>query len=167
MFETSALLADLGYVAIGDISWERFWVYFGVATLSSVKFFMGIVAALLKNFSFWEVQLTVGLGAIAGSWIFAYFGDVIRKWVERKFKLKRKNRSIARARRIYKMWRKWGLVGVVALAPVISPQGSIGIAVSFREKPRKIAWYLTVSIFIWTSIFTFVKETLLSIVDKL
>ncbi len=128
---------------------------------------MGVVAALVKDFSYLEIQLTAGLGAIVGTWVFAYFGHEIRKWMEKKLNLRKKGKSIARARRIYRIWRRWGLVGIVALAPLISPQGSIGIAVSFKERPRKIAIYLTISIFLWTTIFMLLKETLLNILGKM
>ncbi len=166
MFKWLALYREIWMIAGNSITWEDMLVYLGVASLSFVKFFMGVIAALLKDFSYLEVQLTAGLGAILGSWVFAYFGHEIRKWLEKKFNIRRKARSIAQARRVYRIWRKWGLTGIAALAPLISPHGSIGIAVSFRERPRKIAIYLTISIIIWTTIFTLLKETLLTILGK-
>ena len=148
-----------------ELSWERFLSYLGVFALAFAKFALGVVTALVKGFNFWEIQLTAGLGAIAGSWVFAYFGHQIRLWIEKRFNLK-KNSSGAQNRSIIKIWKRYGLGGVVALAPIISPQASIGIAVSFKERPRRIGIYMTVSIIVWTVLMALLRTTVLDFMGK-
>ena len=144
--------------------WQQFLVYLGVFSLAFAKFALGVVAALAKGFTFWETQLTAGLGAVAGSWVFAYFGHEIRLWIEKKFKLKTSGGS--KSPRLRRIWNRYGLGGVVALAPIISPQASIGIAVSFKEKPRRIAIYMTISVIVWTVLMALLKDTVLGIAGK-
>lgn len=144
------------------LSWEEFLAYLGVALLAAVKFFLGVLAGLAKDYNLIELMLTSALGAIAGSWIFTYFGTEIRKWLERNFSwIRKKERSFAQRRRIVKIWRRYGLTGVAALIPILSPQISIGIAIAFRERPRRIGLFITLAVIAWTLLFFFLKETVL------
>ena len=131
--------------------------YVTVALLSSVKFTVGVGVALAKNYGFWEIIIFAGGGAWLGSVIITYFGNQIRKWLERQFNSKPK--SFAYRRRIYKLWKRYGLTGVAFLAPILSPPVSIGIAVSFHEKPTKIILYMTISLLFWVLLFASMKET--------
>ena len=153
------------FVADQPFDWQRFLIYLGVFSLAFAKFALGVVAALAKGFSFWETQLTAGLGAVAGSWVFSYFGHEIRMWIERRFNLN-KRPGPPKNTRLKRIWYRYGLGGVVALAPIISPQASIGIAVSFKEKPRRIAIYMTISVIVWTVLMALLKETVLGIAGK-
>jgi len=160
MFGAYQLLIPGMLEVAAEVDWQRWLTYLGVFALAFAKFALGVVTALLKGFSFWETQLTAGLGAVAGSWVFAYFGHQIRIWIERRFNLKR-NPASPQNRRIMLIWKRYGLGGVVALAPIISPQASIGIAISFKERPQRIGIYMTISVIAWTVIMALLKETVL------
>ncbi|WNJ20914.1 hypothetical protein [Pontibacter sp. G13] len=143
--------------------WSQF---ISIFLFSSVKFFLGVVAALaLPGFDFWELILAAGGGAWVGSVVMIYFGASIRAWSKKYIKLRKKPMSFARRRQIYKIWHRYGLTGVVFLIPLISPMIAIGIALSFQEKPRRILSYITVSIFAWTAIFGLFKEVVLDLVQ--
>ena len=111
------------------------WMYLSVFLIATIKF---AVAALITmgnpKFNFIEIILTAGGGAIAGSYIFVYFGKRIEKWIRENF-TRSKPMSFANRRKIYKIWHRYGLPGVAFLAPFISPMVSIGVAVAFQEKP--------------------------------
>ena len=138
--------------------------YLTVALLSSVKFTLGMGVALAKNYGFWEIVLVAGGGAWLGSVIITYFGNQIRKWLEKQFNSKPK--SFAYRRKIYKFWKRYGLAGVALVAPIISPPVSIGIAISFHEKPAKIILYMTLSIAFWTFLLASMKETAADLLIK-
>ncbi|MCB0838700.1 MAG: hypothetical protein KDE26_01550 [Bacteroidetes bacterium] len=138
------------------------WMYISVFLVSSVKFAVAVLVALGNpKFNWVEIVLTAGGGAIFGSYIFLYFGERISKWVRENFK-RSKPMSFANRRRILKIWKRYGLAGVAFLAPVLSPMISVGIAVSFQEKPRKILFAMIISILAWTMFAATFREVLLS-----
>ena len=128
---------------------ESLLLYVSVALLSAVKFFWALISAIGLGFNFTELFVTGAGGAILGCWVFAYFGTEISKWIRKRFP-RRKSMSFKRRRRIVKLWKKYGLLGVAVLVPVISSMVSVGIAVSFQEKPRRIMLYMSVSIILYT-----------------
>lgn len=147
-------------LALLDGSASDIAIYFSVALVSSVKFFWGVIMALLKpGFGFWEILISAGGGAWLGALVFTYFGTEIRKLILSRFKPS--SVSFARRRQMYIFWKKYGLLGVTLLIPLISPMVSIGIAVSFQEKPRRILAYMTVAIFVYTALMAIFKEAVL------
>ncbi|MEZ4828412.1 MAG: hypothetical protein R3C61_19290 [Bacteroidia bacterium] len=139
-------------------------MYISVFLVASVKFAVAALIAMGNpRFDFWEIILTAGGGAIAGSVIFVYFGTQIKRWVKNNFKRSTPT-SFARRRQIYKIWKRYGLPGVAFLAPIISPMISIGIAVSFGEKPRKILAAMTISILGWSTVMATFKEVILALI---
>ncbi len=137
--------------------------YVGVVLLASVKYFFGVITALLKGFGLAEVIVTAGGGGFGGAIVYTYFGTGLRNWFERTFRFKRRQRSFSQRKRIVKIWRRYGLLGVCLLIPILSPQVSIGVAIAFREKPRRILLYVAGSIMFWILVFYFLKETVLTI----
>ncbi|MDX2247083.1 MAG: hypothetical protein SF052_09925 [Bacteroidia bacterium] len=147
-----------------DLNFEMIGMYLSVFLIASIKFAVAALIAMGNpHFSFWEIILTAGGGAIAGSVIFVYFGTQIKRWVKANFKRSTPT-SFARRRQIYKIWKRYGLPGVAFLAPLISPMVSIGIAVSFGEKPRKILLAMCISIIGWSVILATFKEVILAII---
>ncbi|MCB0656836.1 MAG: hypothetical protein KDC57_11905, partial [Saprospiraceae bacterium] len=97
-----------------------------------------------------------GGGAWLGALVFTYFGTEIRKLIQKRFKFD--PMSFSRRRKMYLFWKRYGLLGTTILIPLFSPMISIGIAVSFQEKPGRIMRYMTVAIFLYTLIFAVFKE---------
>lgn len=147
-----------------EFHFEMIWVYLSVFLVASVKFAVAALIAMGNpKFDFWEIILTAGGGAIAGSFVFVYFGTQIKKWIKANFKRSTPT-SFARRRQIVKIWKRYGLPGVAFLAPLISPMISIGIAVSFGEKPRRIITAMCVSILSWTLVMATFKEVILAMI---
>lgn len=133
-------------------------VYTSVFFLSMLKFLVALLtAAANPNFGFWEVVLPAGLGALASVGVYTFFGTELNQWFRRKMKRKR-TMSFSRRRRLYTMWKKYGLIGVSFLSIVLSPMISVGIAVSFQESPRKIIFWNGVSIIFWCFVFATFRE---------
>ncbi|MEL6676081.1 MAG: hypothetical protein AAFR61_27995 [Bacteroidota bacterium] len=124
--------------------------------LSFVKFAIAAITAmpLVTKISFLDFLIFVGGGAIISVVVYAYFGEQIRKWIVKLFpRNPDKERNLERQARRQAFWKKYGLVGVAFLAPFISPMASVGIAISFKERPARIILYTGISILAWTLIF--------------
>lgn len=144
-------------IALLNISPQEWGLYISLFWASFVKFALAAFAALLdEGLSFPEMFLTVGMGALVSVVVYTYFGRQLNLLIRRVFKRK-KPISFARRRRMYLFWKKYGMAGAAFLAPVISPMASVGIAVSFQEKPRRIILYTSLSIIGWTVIFYLFK----------
>ena len=143
---------------------DMLWMYASVFLISSVKFAVAALIALGNpKFNWLEIVLTAGGGAIAGTYIFVYFGKRLSDWAKSNFK-RSKPMSFANRRRIYKVWKRYGLAGVAFLAPFLSPMISVGIAVSFQEKPRKILVAMIISILGWSMFMATFREVLVSLI---
>ena len=68
--------------------------------------------------------------------------------------------SFGKRRKLYSIWKKYGLTGVSFLSIVISPMISVGIAVSFQENPRKIILWNSLSIGFWSLVFASFREVI-------
>lgn len=154
------------YILSTSLSLKQIGGYVSIALVGTVKFWLSVLIALGADYSMLEVFLSGSLGAFLGVWVFTFFGTQIRKWIVKRLP-KRKPMSFARRRKIYTFWKKFGLWGVAFLGPFISPPVAVGIAVSFREKPSKIIFSMTVSIVFWTLLFTVFRDTLLDLAGKI
>ena len=133
--------------------------------LAFVKFFVAAIVAMpMTELSFWDICIYVGGGALISVVFYTYFGRAINYWIRKNVKRK-KSTSFARRRKMYNFWKKYGLVGAAAMAPFISPMASVGIAVAFQERPKRIILYTGLSIIGWTLIFGFFREGVMEIVD--
>ena len=86
--------------------------------------------------------------------------EVNYTYVEKDFKPKRKVFS-KRTRKYVRIWRKYGLIGVSFLTPVLIsiPIGTI-IVNSFEQNKAKIFLYMFISIVFWSVTFTSIFEFL-------
>ncbi|RMG18970.1 MAG: hypothetical protein D6730_22260 [Bacteroidetes bacterium] len=165
----NTILNYIGFLFQADVllftsalSVEKIAGYFSIALVGTVKFWVSVIMALSFDYTLIEVFLTGSLGAFLGVGMFTYFGTEIRKWWERRFGGKRKVK-FSRKRKIYKIWKKYGLWGVAFMGPFISPPVAVAIAVSFKEKPARILLSMSVSIIFWTLIFTAFRDVLLNV----
>jgi hypothetical protein len=53
---------------------------------------------------------------------------------------------------------------VAALIPLLSPQISIGLAISLGEKPQRIFFYMALSVIIWTLLSSELRDAVLALV---
>ena len=135
-----------------ELQWTDVAQYFSLFGLAAVKFLIGLITAVFAGYSFWEIVGVVGGGAWASAWVYTYFGVVINNVFRRFFK-RQKPMRFSRRRKIVVLWKRYGLAGVSLLSIVLSPMLSIGIAVSFQERPLRIMLYITIAIIFWSVLF--------------
>lgn len=93
--------------------------------------------------------LTTVAGMMTVVFLFTFFGDWIRSKVFRRFKTKKIN--LRKAERVDKIWKRYGLVGVALLTPIIlTPIGGTLLAVSSGSSKEKIIFYMFVSASFWS-----------------
>lgn len=90
------------------------------------------------------------LGSIIGAVLVILFGDRLRMWLLKKKKKGGKNKG-----RIYKIWEKYGVIGLGMLSPLITgaPLGA-AIGISLGASPRRLIIWMSIGIVIWTIILT-------------
>ena len=137
-------------LAIESLPWKGYlWVFF----ISSFKYLIGVLGAVIQGFNFLEVLISAYLGAMAGVVALTYFGKEITEWLRRRFKRK-KPMPYSRRKWIVQVWRRYGVWGIAFLSVIISPPASVAISLSFRTPPRKIILSLAVALALWSAFFT-------------
>ena len=108
--------------------------------------------------------LTTVAGMMTVVFLFTFFGEWIRTKVFGRFKKRKVN--LKRAERLEKIWKRYGLIGVAVLTPVIlTPIGGTLLAVSSGSPREKIIFYMFLSASFWavvtsTIIYFFGNEVL-------
>ena len=155
------ILGDTGLLTI--ISIRRVGSYLLVALSSSTKIMVGVALSIAGKYNMLEFMLANTLGGIAGIWVYTFFGTHIRDWVAARRK-NAKPMSFSRRRKLYRFWHKYGLAGLAVAMPFFSPPVAVGIAVAFREKPKRILVFLSISVFAWTLIFFVLKQAGMAVI---
>lgn len=121
-------------------------VYFS----SMLKFILGPVGGYLAKLNMVTTILTTVAGMMTVVLAFAFFGDLIKKHVIRRY-FKRKNRFSDQNKKFVRICRKYGLAGVAALTPLLlTPIGGALIAVGSGSPRDKIIVYMFISASVWS-----------------
>lgn len=86
------------------------------------------------------------LGAIIGAATVIFFGDWLRAWLLQKKEKREKNKG-----RIYKIWEKYGVIGLGLLSPLLTgaPLGA-AIGITLGAPPRRLIFWMSTGIVLWT-----------------
>lgn len=107
--------------------------------------------------------LASGLGAIIGALLVIILGDRLRNWL---FKKKQKSQNYNS--RIYRIWRKYGVIGLGLLSPLLT--GSLlgaAIGISLGASPKRLILWMSIGIIIWTIILTTISTMGFAIIEGL
>lgn len=120
-----------------------------------LKFVFGPLGGYAAGFSvIVTIAITVA-GMMTVVLLFTLFGNWIRENVILRFFKKRKRFS-PNNRRFVTIWKRYGLIGVAALTPIIlTPIGGTLLAVSSGSPKEKIILYMFISASVWAVVFTF------------
>ncbi len=130
--------------------------YLTVYLLSTVKFIGGPVSGVAAGLTWVETFMFTVLGMMTSVTIFSLLGENAKKRFLSRF---RKNKKLftPRNRRLVIIWRKYGLLGVAFLTPILlSPIIGTMVAASFGEPKKRIIAYMLISALFWGIIFSFV-----------
>lgn len=131
--------------------WDLVVKYSVVFFLSMFKFAGGPIAGSAFKLQVWETAIFTALGMIASVIIFTQLGEVIRNNLRNRLKKKGLYRVFSKKnRRVVRVWRKFGIIGITFLTPLLlTPIGGTIIALSFGAKRRYIILYMTISAVFW------------------
>jgi len=133
---------------------EEFFKILTVYLLTMLKFIAGPTLGYASGFS---LALTIGItvaGTMSSVLLFTFLGQLLRERVLNRIFRKRRRFS-KRNRRFVKVWKRYGLIGVTFLTPLIfTPIGGTILLTSFGSpKSRIIPWMLLWSV-VWAVIFS-------------
>lgn len=123
--------------------------YLTVLLSSTIKFVGGPIAGLATGLSYVETALFTALGMMTTVLVFTLLGNSLRQFLQRTI-WKNKKRFTRRNRRFVYIWKRWGLLGVSFLTPIIlTPVGGALLANLFGGPKKQIILYMMVSAFFW------------------
>ena len=139
---------------------DSWWEIVSVFLLSTVKFvFGGVPLALTYNFPFFESVTVTSLGGFAGSIFFVLLSDKIIAYYEMRHQQKlllnpnhkRKPKFTKTVRFIIKVKKRFGLIGISLLTPLLLsiPLGCF-VAIRYYKNKQQVIIYMMTSVLIWS-----------------
>lgn len=124
----------------------HFFIVFGI---SAIKFLFGPAVGYGFGLAYLPTIIATSAGMLTSVTLFSLAGERLRRFLIDKYFPNRK-RFTKQTRKRIRFWRKYGLVGVAFLTPVLfSPIGGTLIAVSFGEKWQRIVFAMFISGLFW------------------
>lgn len=122
--------------------------------LTMLKFIAGPTLGYAAGFSLLSTILITVVGMMLSVLLFTFLGDFLRKRVFRKFFERRKKFNKSN-RRFVTIWKKYGVVGVAVLTPILlTPIGGTILLTSVGTPNQKIIAYMFVSAAFWAVVFS-------------
>jgi hypothetical protein len=134
--------------------WQAILKVLSVYFSSMLKFVFGPLGGYASGFSLIVTILVTIAGMMTVVLVFTFFSTWIKeKLLSRIFK--KRNKFSSSNRRFVTIWKKYGLIGVAALTPIIlTPIGGTLLAVSSGSPKEKIIFYMFISASVWAVIFS-------------
>jgi len=133
---------------MGDELVKAIPVYFSCM----VKFFFGPFGGYAAGLTLLTTILTTVAGMMTVVLVFAYFGTFIRQKIAARF-MRKQRRFTPKNRRLVKIWKKFGIMGVAMLTPVLfTPIVGAAIAVSFGVPRQAMILSMFISASVWSVI---------------
>lgn len=93
--------------------------------------------------------LTTVAGMMTVVFVFTFFGNTIRKNITSRFRKRKPN--LKKGERFDRIWKRYGLIGVAMLTPIIlTPIGGTLLAVGSGSPREKIIFFMFVSASFWS-----------------
>ncbi len=121
--------------------------YFATITASMLKFLGGPLVGLGLKLHWVETAICTIIGMMITVSLVMFLGEVISKF----FKSKKPQKRFTKTRRFaVKIRRRFGLIGIAALTPLIfSPAGGAVLAMAFKYSKTAIFINMLVSAVVW------------------
>lgn len=142
--------------------------YISVYLGSTIKILIAVGGASTVGLVGWRLSLTVFAGGMTGVAFFALAGTSIRKWLSERRRKRGVRPDLGKARRMLRLWRKFGLPGVALLTPpLLSPPIGPTLASAFGERFGRIMLYMGVSMAGWSILFGLFAEQIHNLLTRL
>ena len=124
--------------------------YLAVYLISMVKFFAGPFAGLAAGLNFWESAIFTILGMMTTVLLLTALGEQIRTlWM--RLVGKKGKRFTRKNRLVVKVWKKFGILGLSFLTPILlTPIGGALVANMLEKDRKRIVAYMFYSAVFWS-----------------
>ncbi len=133
-----------------------FGKYFAVMLATALKYIAGPITGFSLGLTWYETLVSSWLGFMLTVIIIVSIGKFLVKW----FSSLRKTKPLVfskRARYAVGIWQKFGIRGIAALTPLIfTPIGGSLLSLSFKVPLPRILFFMAISGFIWSSVYTLI-----------
>jgi hypothetical protein len=134
--------------------WEEILKAVPVYLATMLKFILGPVGGYTAGLNILTTILSTVFGMMTVVTFITYSGNWFKQKVLSRF-LKPSNRFSNSNRRFVSIWKKYGLVGVAILTPLLlTPIGGTLLAVSSGSPKDKIIFYMFLSASFWAVVFS-------------
>lgn len=125
------------------------WKFLGIYIACLFKFISGPVLGAAAGFSLGEIVLVSVGGMMTTVISVTYIGDWFKSYWNLRISPNRKRFS-PKSRKIVRVWRKFGPVGVAVFTPIfLTPIGGTIVMNAFNVNRRKIILYMSISALFW------------------
>lgn len=127
--------------------------YLSVYLVSMIKFFAGPVTGATVGLTYLESVLLTIAGMMTTVVIFSVIGRAFSKWVAARRRAKNKPMFNKGNRRIVKIWKNFGVVGVAFLTPILlTPIVGTVVAALFGAPRKQIFIHMLWSAVVWSAL---------------
>jgi hypothetical protein len=134
--------------------WEEILKAIPVYFASMLKFILGPIGGYAARLTLVTTILATVAGMMTIVLAFVFFGDWLRDKIVHRF-FSNKQSFAERHKKFAGLWKKYGIVGVAVLTPVIlTPIGGTLLAIGFGAPKDKIIFYMFLSAAAWAVIFS-------------
>ncbi|HEY0740714.1 MAG TPA: hypothetical protein VGD40_04595 [Chryseosolibacter sp.] len=120
-----------------------------------LKFILGPIGGYAAGLNLVTTILTTVFGMMTVVFMFTFFGDWLKANVMNRFRRKDRKVDEKKDTRFANIWKRYGLVGVALLTPIIlTPIGGTLLAVSSGSPKDKIIFYMFISAAGWSVLFS-------------
>lgn len=142
---------------------EEFITYLGLYLLACLKSIFPPLLGPAAGLNNWEIIAITVLGLMTSVIVFNYLGERIQKFVIPIF-IKNPRKFSPKNRRMVRLWRNYGVVGVCFLTPLIlSPPGGAFLVAAVGAQRKMVFAYMFVFGLMWATIWTFSVDWLIEI----
>lgn len=135
--------------------WDEILKGVSVYFTAMIKFIFGPLGGYAAGFNIFVTILLTVTSMMTVVLVLSVFGEFIRTRIFRK--LLNPKKFTDRNRRYVWIWRKYGILGISILTPVLlSPIGGTLLAISFGTPKSKLIIYMFVSASFWAVAFSLV-----------
>lgn len=142
---------------------EEILKYLGIYLLACLKSVGPPLVGPVAGLQSWEIILITVLGLMTSVVVFTFLGEKIKQHVLPIF-VKNPRKFSKKSRRMVKIWKRYGIIGVCFLTPVIlSPPGGALLVASVGAPRKQVFIYMLIFGILWATIWTFSVEWLVDI----
>lgn len=142
---------------------EEILKYLGIYLLACLKSILPPLLGPAAGLQSWEIIVITVVGLMTSVVVFNFLGENIKKHFIPVF---HKNHKVftPKTRRMVRLWKKYGIIGVCFLTPLIlSPPGGAMLVSSVGAPRKKVFLYMLVFGIFWAIVWTYSVEWLVEI----